>query len=98
MYWYKCTELVNTLLEKLDKETRTAFELSLTSKESPYLNNITEFLESRSLILDQLNKITFTKSFRGNLILTNKRSLILVNSTESVNNSFLQHCVLCQGE
>lgn len=48
------------MLEKIGKETRKAYELSLTSKEIS-LNNLTEFVQTRFAILDEINKITSTK-------------------------------------
>lgn len=42
--------LANALLEKLDKEAQKAYKLPLTSIETPSLNNLVEFVQSRSVV------------------------------------------------
>lgn len=79
--------LVNILLENLEHKNQRVYELS---KKIPSFNNLTEFVQSRSTVSDQLNKITCTKCQKGNQSLTNKQSTLLVNSKEGVNKSFLK--------
>lgn len=67
-------------------------------KETFFLNNFIEFLVSKTVILDQWNEITFTKSQRENQSITNKQSTLKVNSNECVKESFLKHCILCNEE
>ncbi|GBL76590.1 hypothetical protein AVEN_53314-1 [Araneus ventricosus] len=50
-------------MEKLDKETRKQFEITLKSKEVPGLDNFLTFLENLSLVLEYVNKNVPSKSF-----------------------------------
>ncbi|GBN41377.1 hypothetical protein AVEN_182075-1 [Araneus ventricosus] len=55
--------IINLILQKLDKETRKQFEITLKSKEVPDLYNFLTFLENRSLVLEYVNKNVPSKSF-----------------------------------
>ncbi|GBM15293.1 hypothetical protein AVEN_210925-1 [Araneus ventricosus] len=55
--------IINLILQKLDKETRKQFEITLKSKEVPDLDNFLTFLENRSLVLEYVNKNVPSKSF-----------------------------------
>ncbi|GBN59335.1 hypothetical protein AVEN_275580-1 [Araneus ventricosus] len=55
--------IINLIFQKLDKETRKQFEITLKSKEVPGLDNILTFLENSSLVLENVNKNVPSKSF-----------------------------------
>ncbi|GBM78907.1 hypothetical protein AVEN_222466-1 [Araneus ventricosus] len=55
--------IINLILQKLDKETRKQFEITLKSKEVPDLDNFLTFLENCSLVLEYVNKNVPSKSF-----------------------------------
>ncbi|GBN28332.1 hypothetical protein AVEN_118861-1, partial [Araneus ventricosus] len=55
--------IINLILQKLDKETRKQFEITLKSKEVPDLDNFLTFLENRILVLEYVNKNVPSKSF-----------------------------------
>ena len=49
---------INILLQKIDRESRKLFEMSLKSNEVPELENLLGFLEKRSQLLDNFHKNT----------------------------------------
>lgn len=83
--------LINIVLQKLDKESRKQFEMSLTSSELTSWNTLITFLEQRCQILENLHcKVSQTRAKYPHS--NNKtRSLVMkVNKPLSV-------CPLCKG-
>ncbi|GBM47821.1 hypothetical protein AVEN_260091-1 [Araneus ventricosus] len=87
--------LVNIILERLDKDTRKAYELSIQTKEIPSLNELLKFLESRAVVLDQLGNTPsnnkFKKEFQGSAY---KSKNFFVNSNKG--NHVIKKCILCK--
>ncbi|KAF8790484.1 hypothetical protein HNY73_005501 [Argiope bruennichi] len=88
--------LVNIILERLDKESRKAYEMSIQSKQIPSLKELLQFLESRAMVLDQLGKYPtsnkFHKEFQGAI---NKPKNFLLNANKLSN---VKPCILCKLE
>ncbi|GBM31719.1 hypothetical protein AVEN_19101-1, partial [Araneus ventricosus] len=89
--------LVNIILERLDKDTRKAYELSIQTKEIPSLNELLKFLDSRAMVLDQLGNTPsnnkFKKEFQGSAY---KSKNFFVNSNKG--NHVIKKCILCKIE
>ncbi|GFW19115.1 integrase catalytic domain-containing protein [Trichonephila clavipes] len=86
--------LINIILQKIDKESRKQFELSLKTAEVPTFDSIMKFLEKRSAVLENITRIPSTKmihkntamstkakSLEGNVILQNTKFGYLVTGT-----------------
>ncbi|GFW08969.1 integrase catalytic domain-containing protein [Trichonephila clavipes] len=86
--------LINIILQKIDKESRKQFELSLKTAEVPTFDSIMKFLEKRSAVLENITRIPSTKmihkntamstkakSLKGNVILQNTKFGYLVTGT-----------------
>ncbi|GFY20337.1 integrase catalytic domain-containing protein [Trichonephila clavipes] len=86
--------LINIILQKIDKESRKQFELSLKTAEFPTFDSIMKFLEKRSAVLENITRIPSTKminkntamstkaeSLEGNVILQNTKFGYLVTGT-----------------
>ncbi|KAF8786368.1 hypothetical protein HNY73_008089 [Argiope bruennichi] len=88
--------LVNIILERLDKESRKAYEMSIQSKQIPSLKELLQFLESRAMVLDQLGKYPtsnkFHKEFQGSI---NKPKNFLHDANKLSN---VKPCILCKFE
>ncbi|GBN92666.1 hypothetical protein AVEN_114546-1 [Araneus ventricosus] len=86
--------LVNIILERLDKDTRKAYELFIQTKGIPSLNELLKFLESRAMVLDQLGNTPsnnkFRKEFQGSAY---KSKNFFVNSNKG--NHVIKKCILC---
>lgn len=78
--------LTTVILDKLDKDTRKQFELSINATEVPKFDNLITFLEKRSQTLESITKNVPLKSKQ----FESKSKALLINS----NNSKL--CVVCQ--
>ncbi|GBO33831.1 hypothetical protein AVEN_201914-1, partial [Araneus ventricosus] len=87
--------LVNIILERLDKDTRKAYELFIQTKGIPSLNELLKFLESRAMVRDQLGNTPsnnkFRKEFQGSAY---KSKNFFVNSNKG--NHVIKKCILCK--
>ncbi|GBM71082.1 hypothetical protein AVEN_146298-1 [Araneus ventricosus] len=60
--------LINIILQKIDRESRKQFELSLTTAEIPTFDILMKFLEKRSSLLDSINRIPNSKMINRNTV------------------------------
>ncbi|GFV69548.1 DUF1758 domain-containing protein [Trichonephila clavipes] len=72
--------LINIILQKIDKESRKQFELSLKTAEVPTFDSIMKFLEKRSAVLENITRIPSTKMIHKNTAMSTKAKSLVVNS------------------
>ncbi|GFW46506.1 uncharacterized protein TNCV_4811931 [Trichonephila clavipes] len=65
--------LINIILQKIDKESRKQFELSLKTAEVPTFDSIMKFLEKRSAVLENITRIPSTKMIHKNTATSTKK-------------------------
>lgn len=80
--------LINIILQKLDKESRRQFELTLSSTQSPEFDDLISFLEKLSSILESIDRAPNDKPKRSANIPKLK--------TLMINNQTKRGCVLCE--
>lgn len=83
--------LINILTPKLDRETRKQYEISLKSKEVPKLEDFFLFLESRSIVLESLQRNVLNKTVNKSPHFINKPKSLVINSKEVE-----KKCILCK--
>ncbi|GFX90657.1 integrase catalytic domain-containing protein [Trichonephila clavipes] len=71
--------LINIILQKIDKESRKQFELSLKTAEVPTFDSIMKFLEKRSAVLENITRIPSTKMIHKNTAMSTKAKSLVVN-------------------
>ncbi|GFX32018.1 integrase catalytic domain-containing protein [Trichonephila clavipes] len=64
--------LINIILQKIDKESRKQFELSLKTAEVPTFDSVMKFLEKRSAVLENITRIPSTKMIHKNTAMSTK--------------------------
>ncbi|XP_055943741.1 uncharacterized protein LOC129974949 isoform X1 [Argiope bruennichi] len=84
--------LVNIILQKVDKETRKQFELSLNTAEIPAFENLMKFLEKRSSLLENINRIPSKYESPQNTSIFKRAKTLIVNNK----NSNAKACILCK--
>ncbi|GFT24747.1 DUF1758 domain-containing protein [Trichonephila clavipes] len=84
--------LINIILQKIDKESRKQFELSLKSAEVPTFDSIMKFLEKRSAVLENITRIPSTKMIHKNTAMSTKAKSLVVNSKKIT----VKPCILCR--
>ncbi|GFU44783.1 uncharacterized protein TNCV_3150771 [Trichonephila clavipes] len=72
--------LIIIILQKIDKESRKQFELSLKTAEVPTFDSIMKFLEKRSAVLENITRIPSTKMIHKNTAMSTKAKSLVVNS------------------
>ncbi|GFX68145.1 uncharacterized protein TNCV_4439681 [Trichonephila clavipes] len=72
--------LINIILQKIDKESRKQFELSLKTAEVPTFDSIMKFLEKSSAVLENIARIPSTKMIHKNTAMSTKAKSLVVNS------------------
>lgn len=80
--------LTTIILNKLDKETRKQFELSMNNSEVPKFEDLITYLEKRSQTLESVNKYYPVKP---KVVHENKSKTLLLNS-----NSLEKKCLVCE--
>jgi hypothetical protein len=86
--------LINILTPKLDSETRKQYELSLKSREVPKLEEFLSFLETRSIVLESLERnvpTKITKSFSSQHTMNKNK-----NVTYTTNRENDKKCLACK--
>ncbi|GFU84376.1 DUF1758 domain-containing protein [Trichonephila clavipes] len=83
--------LINIILQKIDKESRKQFELSLKT-EVPTFDSIMKFLEKRSAVLENITRIPSTKIIHKNTAMSTKAKSLVVNSKKIT----VKLCILCR--
>lgn len=84
--------LVNIIIQKLNRETRQQYELSLKTKDVPSLTDLLTFLEQRALVLESVNRNLNTQASQKTSIgQHNKSRSLIVNSKEPK-----KICILCK--
>ncbi|GFV67154.1 DUF1758 domain-containing protein [Trichonephila clavipes] len=83
--------LINIILQKIDKESRKHFELSLKT-EVPTFDSIMNFLEKRSAVLENITRIPSTKMIHKNTAMLTKAKSLVVNSKKIT----VKPCILCR--
>ncbi|GFW70338.1 integrase catalytic domain-containing protein [Trichonephila clavipes] len=84
--------LINIILQKIDKESRKQFELSLKTAEVPTFDSIMKFLEKRSAVLENITRIRSTKMIHKNTAMSTKAKSLVVNSKKIT----VKPCILCR--
>ncbi|GFT59565.1 DUF1758 domain-containing protein [Trichonephila clavipes] len=84
--------LINIILQKIDKESRKQFELSLKTAEVPTFDSIMKFLEKRSAVLENITRIPSTKMIDKNTAMSTKAKSLVVNSKKIT----VKPCILCR--
>ncbi|GFW17376.1 DUF1758 domain-containing protein [Trichonephila clavipes] len=84
--------LINIILQKIDKESRKQFELSLKTAEVPTFDSIMKFLEKRSAVLENITRIPSTKMIHKNTAMSTKAKSLVVNSKKIT----VKPCILCR--
>ncbi|GFU25868.1 DUF1758 domain-containing protein [Trichonephila clavipes] len=86
--------LINIILQKIDKESRKQFELSLKTAEVPTFGSIMKFLEKRerSAALENITRIPSTKMIHKNTAMSTKAKSLVVNSKKIT----VKPCILCR--
>ncbi|GFV89923.1 DUF1758 domain-containing protein [Trichonephila clavipes] len=84
--------LINIILQKIDKESRKQFELSLKTAEVPTFDSIKKFLEKRSAVLENITRIPSTKMIHKNTAMSTKAKSLVVNSKKIT----VKPCILCR--
>ncbi|GBN29372.1 hypothetical protein AVEN_57692-1, partial [Araneus ventricosus] len=86
--------LINIILQKLDRETRKQFELSLVDNEVPDFNEFLEFLERRYQILNAIGRnVPFKSKHSDAHEQMNKTKSLFVKSS-----NFSKSCILCKDD
>ncbi|GBM66014.1 hypothetical protein AVEN_39181-1 [Araneus ventricosus] len=86
--------LINIILQKLDRETRKQFELSLVDNEVPDFNEFLEFLERRYQILNAIGRnVPFKSKHSDAHEQMNKTKSLFVKSS-----NFTKSCILCKDD
>ncbi|GBM82212.1 hypothetical protein AVEN_179520-1 [Araneus ventricosus] len=81
--------LINVVIEKIDKETRKQYEMSLTTNEFPNWDKFIEFLRKRSQVLEIINGTH--QQTRVKITNYGKNKNFMLKSTSK------NICVLCKG-
>ncbi|GFU87457.1 integrase catalytic domain-containing protein [Trichonephila clavipes] len=84
--------LIKIILQKIDKESRKQFELSLKTAEVPTFDSIMKFLEKRSAVLENITRIPSTKMIHKNTAMSTKAKSLVVNSKKIT----VKPCILCR--
>ncbi|GBO05840.1 hypothetical protein AVEN_120845-1 [Araneus ventricosus] len=84
--------LINIILQKIDKESRKQFELSLKTAEIPTFDILMKFLETRSSLLDSINRIPNSKMINRNTAVSNRAKTLVVNNKKGN----IIGCILCK--
>ncbi|GFX91586.1 DUF1758 domain-containing protein [Trichonephila clavipes] len=84
--------LINIILQKIDKESRKQFELSLKTAEVPTFDSIMKFLEKRSAVLENITRTPSTKMIHKNTAMSTKAKSLVVNSKKIT----VKPCILCR--
>ncbi|GFU11517.1 DUF1758 domain-containing protein [Trichonephila clavipes] len=84
--------LINIILQKIDKESRKQFELSLKTAEVPTFDSTMKFLEKRSAVLENIARIPSTKMIHKNTAMSTKAKSLVVNSKKIT----VKPCILCR--
>ncbi|GFX92289.1 DUF1758 domain-containing protein [Trichonephila clavipes] len=84
--------LINIILQKIYKESRKQFELSLKTAEVPTFDSIMKILEKRSAVLENITHIPSTKMTHKNTALSTKAKSLVVNGKKIT----VKPCILCQ--
>ncbi|GFU93619.1 integrase catalytic domain-containing protein [Trichonephila clavipes] len=84
--------LINIILQKIDKESRKQFELSLKTADVPTFDSIMKFLEKRSAVLENITRIPSTKMIHKNTAMSTKAKSLVVNSKKIT----VKLCILCR--
>ncbi|GFU78372.1 DUF1758 domain-containing protein [Trichonephila clavipes] len=86
--------LLNIILQKIDKESRKQFELSLKTAEVPTFDSIMKFLEKRErrAVLENITRIPSTKMIHKNTAMSTKAKSLVVNSKKIT----VKPCILCR--
>ncbi|GFV90154.1 DUF1758 domain-containing protein [Trichonephila clavipes] len=84
--------LINIILQKIHKESRKQFELSLKTAEVPTFDSIMKFLEKRSAVLENITRIPSTKMIHKNTAMSTKAKSLIVNSKKIT----VKPCILCR--
>ncbi|GFW34705.1 DUF1758 domain-containing protein [Trichonephila clavipes] len=83
---------INIILQIIDKESRKPFELSLKTAEVPTFDSISNFLEKRSAVLENITRIPSTKMIHKNTAMSTKAKSLVVNSKTIT----VKPCTLCR--
>ncbi|GFU26565.1 DUF1758 domain-containing protein [Trichonephila clavipes] len=75
--------LINIILQKIDKESRKQFELSLKTSEVPTFDSIMNFLEKRSAVLENITRIPSTKMIHKNAAMSTKAKSLGIESNSN---------------
>ncbi|GBL75094.1 hypothetical protein AVEN_148833-1, partial [Araneus ventricosus] len=81
--------LINVVIQKIDKETRKQYEMSLTTNELPNWDKFIEFLRKRSQVLENINGTH--QQTRVKITSYGKNKNFMLKSTSK------NICVLCKG-
>ncbi|GBM85742.1 hypothetical protein AVEN_232238-1 [Araneus ventricosus] len=81
--------LINVVIQKIDKETRKQYEMSLTTNELPNWDKFIEFLRKRSQVLENINGTH--QQTRVKITNHGKNKNFMLKSTSK------NICVLCKG-
>ncbi|GBN06421.1 hypothetical protein AVEN_78119-1 [Araneus ventricosus] len=84
--------LINIILQKIDRESRKQFELSLKTAEIPTFNILMKFLEKRSSLLDSINRIPNSKMINRNTAVSNRAKTLVVNNKKGNTKA----CISCK--
>ncbi|GFW26900.1 integrase catalytic domain-containing protein [Trichonephila clavipes] len=84
--------LVNIILQKIDKESRKQFELSLKTAKVPTFYSIMKFLEKRSAVLENFTRIPSTKMIHKNTAMSTKAKSQVINNKKTT----VKPCILCR--
>ncbi|GFV04347.1 DUF1758 domain-containing protein [Trichonephila clavipes] len=84
--------LISIILQKIDKESRKQFELSLKTAKVPTFDSIMKFLEKRSAVLENITRIPSTKMIHKNTAMSTKAKSLVVNSKKIT----VKPCILCR--
>ncbi|XP_054709016.1 uncharacterized protein LOC129218718 [Uloborus diversus] len=81
--------ITNIVLQKLDKDSRKAYELSVATKEIPSLHELLQFIDNRSNVLDQLNTSISNKNVKGFQNHMSKPRNLFINADKNIKLCFM---------